>query len=289
MTNISNEALRRWKTKGKFIELGSDKFFYKDEGEGPVLLMVHGFPMSSWDWKDVFTPLSKNFRVIALDFLGYGFSDKPENGDYSTLAHAATLGGLLRALNVNSINILTYSFGCSVTQQLLSETMTNEGLDIQAVTFLNGGLFPASNHPSDVQLKLLSPEGPAIAKGLTRQFLENVLPPIFGPDTQPSAQLINDYWELLNLKEGRRLLPKLIGYLNDRTSLAAGWEEALIQHRAKKQLIVGMVDYISGPKMADEYRAKVPNPQITVLERIGHYPQIEAPDIVIDAVRRFSL
>lgn len=124
---------------------------------------------------------------------------------------------------------------------------------------------------------------------MTRGFLETVLPPIFGPDTQPSSQLITDYWELLNLKNGRLRLPQLVGYLHDRTDHASVWKDALIHHPAKKQLIVGMVDYISGPKMAEEYRETVPDSNITVLERIGHYPQIEAPEIVIDTVRLFAI
>jgi len=286
--DIGNPALRQWRAGGHYFSIADHHYFYRSEGQGPALLMVHGFPMSSWDWKDVLGPLSQNYRVIAPDFLGYGFSDKPGDGDYSTAAHARTLRALLETLNISEAHVLTYSFGCSVTQQLLCDTAGDDRLRIQSVTFMNGGLFPASNHPSEVQLKLLSPEGPEIAQHLTRSFLENVLPPIFGPNTQPSEQLITDYWELLNLNDGRLRLPRLIGYLRDRTDFASQWEEALIHHPAKKQLIVGTVDYISGPKMAEEYRAKVPNAHITVLDEIGHYPQVEAPEIVIKAVKEFA-
>jgi pimeloyl-ACP methyl ester carboxylesterase len=284
---IGTEALQRWQAAGTSISLGPHKYFYRDQGKGQVLLMPHGFPMSSWDWKDMFEPLTKTFRVIAPDFLGCGFSDKPETGDYSTRAHAQMLFGLLGALQVTDVHILTYSFGCSVTQEMLSRTMRDGGLNIRTVTLMNGGIFPASNHPNPTQLALLSPKGPEIAQGLTRRFLDDGLPPIFGPETQPSEELISDYWNLLNLNDGHLRLPQLIGYLHDRTTLAEAWRNALIHHPAKKQLIVGMIDDISGPKMAEEYRNTVPDPRIMVLDRIGHYPQIEAPEIVIDAVKRF--
>ena len=286
---ISNPELQKWERSGQHISIADQKYFYKDQGDGPVLLMIHGFPMSSWDWKDVFADLSKTYRVLAPDMLGYGFSEKPVNGDYSTSAHAQMHESLLRALAVNDIHILTYSFGCSVTQQMLANTLSGQsGLNIKSVTFMNGGLFPASNHPNSVQLALLGPDGPSLVKTLSRKFLDTALPPIFGPDTQPSNQLITDYWELLEINNGRLRLPQLIGYLNDRTNLADSWRKALINHPAKKQLIAGMVDEISGPKMADEYRETVPGAKITRLERIGHYPQIEAPDIVIKLVRSFA-
>ena len=290
MALISNQKLLDWQSSGNLIEIGGHKFFFRDEGHGPALLMIHGFPMSSWDWKDVFVPLSRRYRTIALDMLGYGFSEKPAEGDYSTPAQAQRCSGLLRVLKITDVHILTYSFGCSVTQQLLCDTLNGVSrLNIKSVTFMNGGLFPASNHPNPTQMALLSSKGPEIAAGLTREFLERGLPPIFGPDTQPADELINDYWELLCLNDGRLRLPNLIGYLHDRKHLADGWKHALIHHPAKKQLIAGMVDDISGPKMAAEYRATVPNALITILDRIGHYPQIEAPEIVIDSVKKFAV
>jgi pimeloyl-ACP methyl ester carboxylesterase len=287
---ISNPKLRAWQAAGTQINLDGDNIFLRDEGTGPVLLMIHGFPMSSWDWKDVFAPLSENYHVVAPDMLGYGFSDKPTKGDYSTRAQSRRHSALLRALNISNVHILTYSFGCSVTQQLMCDTMEGDAdLNIRSVTFMNGGLFPASNHPNPTQMALISPKGPQIAARLTRKFLEVGLPPIFGPDTQPSDLLINDYWELLCLNEGYLRLPQLIGYLNDRTDFAESWKHALINHPAKKQLIAGLVDEISGPKMVAEYRATVPDAKIRILEKIGHYPQIEASETVIKAVQSFAV
>lgn len=61
--DISNNALQSWRSSGKIFDLDGHRLFYRDEGDGAVLLMLHGFSMSSWDWKDVLEPFSENFRL----------------------------------------------------------------------------------------------------------------------------------------------------------------------------------------------------------------------------------
>ncbi len=50
--------------------------FHRTEGEGPALLLVHGFPSASWDWHPMWPELTARFRAIAGDRIGYGWSDK---------------------------------------------------------------------------------------------------------------------------------------------------------------------------------------------------------------------
>ena len=59
------------------------KIFYKESGTGDPLLLTHGFPTSSWDWNKVWDSLSKQYKVYAMDMLGYGFSSKPSVRKYS--------------------------------------------------------------------------------------------------------------------------------------------------------------------------------------------------------------
>ncbi len=291
--DLSNPDLLKWHGEGQFIAFEGFRCFYQDKGSGPALLMVHGFPTSSWDWHEVFPELAQHFRAVAPDMMGFGFSDKPKRADYSVPIHAVMHERLLRELGIKDVHILTYSSGSSVVQQMLAnnlETKTGKPqLNIRSVTFLNGGLFPGSNHPNRVQKLLLSPLGPLIARLNKRSSLDKGMRAIFGPDTQPDEQLITDYWELLCLNQGNLRIHKLITYLNDRRNLASVWERALIGHPAQKQLIIGMTDSISGPEVAAEYRQIVPDPQIIELDNIGHYPQLEAPDVVIEAIRNIAL
>lgn len=284
--------LRQWREHGQYIELDGQHYFYRDLGQRPALLMVHGFPTSSWDWHKIAQALAQDYRVLAPDMLGFGFSDKPEGGDYSTAAHARFHERFLAALGIREVHVLTYSCGASVVQQMLLNNLQAQPhqapLNIATVTFLNGGLFAASNKPKLSQHLLLSPLGPLLARLMRRSSLERNLRAIFGPATQPDAQLISDYWELLKLNGGRERLPQLIGYLRDRARFALPWQQALVDHPARKQLVIGLQDSISGRLIAEDYRELMPDPLIRALPDIGHYPQLEAPQMVIEAVRALA-
>lgn len=285
-------ALLDWKEQGKFITVQGYCHFFRDEGMGDALLLIHGFPTASWDWHRVFEPLAKNFRVIAPDMLGFGFSQKPPRGDYSCKAHAEFHEQLLTELGISNVHILTYSFGSSVVQQMMANELargSDVGVSIESVTFLNGGLFPGSNHPNLTQKLLLSPLGGFIARCTNKTSLEKNLRKIFGPDTQPDNTLIDDYWSLLCHHNGRRRLPQLIGYLRDRKYYAEPWFRALKIHPARQQLLVGTWDTISGADLAAEYRQRVSGGQLIELEGIGHYPQLECPSQVVQATRQLVL
>lgn len=94
-----------------YFELSTgEKLHYIDEGEGQVLFLFHGAPVSSYEWRNVIEPLSQNYRVIAYDFLNYGKSDKNiEVYDYRN--HASHLEELKDGLNITSAIFLGHDIG----------------------------------------------------------------------------------------------------------------------------------------------------------------------------------
>ncbi|HMG51998.1 MAG TPA: alpha/beta fold hydrolase, partial [Kofleriaceae bacterium] len=83
--------------------------------------MLHGFPTSSWDWRHVWDELARSYRVIALDYLGFGFSDKPSQGPYSVFAYADQAESVLARLGaVAHVHVLAHDLGDTVAQELLA-------------------------------------------------------------------------------------------------------------------------------------------------------------------------
>jgi len=76
-------TLEQWKSKGQFFDYKTHQIFNIDEGSGGVVLLVHGFPTASWDWWQLWEPLTSRYRVITLDMIGFGFSDKPKKYHYN--------------------------------------------------------------------------------------------------------------------------------------------------------------------------------------------------------------
>ncbi len=236
----------------------------------------------------IFEVLTKNFDVIAIDMLGYGFSDKPSGVSYTTDLQVSLIAEVLEELEISSLHIMTFSYGVSVVQEMLAQSKEGKFRPtINSCCFLNGGLFPHSNRPRLTQKLLLGPLGNMLNKFFTRAVLGRNLKAIFGKHTQPSEQLIDQYWQLLNYNMGRKNLPKLIRYLNERRDYAQRWEQVIRLPPCSILLIIGSADSISGARVIDEYRQKVGGDGVYNYEGIGHYPQLEAPDQLLYHYRCF--
>ncbi|MBK7441048.1 MAG: alpha/beta fold hydrolase [Bacteroidetes bacterium] len=94
-----------------YITVDGAQLHYIDEGQGEVLLFVHGTPSWSFEFRNVIKYLSKKYRCIALDHIGFGLSDKPSGYDYSIQNHTATLLKLINHLQLNQFTMLVHDFG----------------------------------------------------------------------------------------------------------------------------------------------------------------------------------
>ena len=86
---------------------------YVDEGEGPVVLFLHGNPTSSYLWRNIIPYVANDHRAIALDLIGMGDSDKPEIG-YTFDEHAAYVDGFIEALDLKDITFVIHDWGSAI-------------------------------------------------------------------------------------------------------------------------------------------------------------------------------
>jgi pimeloyl-ACP methyl ester carboxylesterase len=283
-------TLAAWRAAGAFFDHASHRIFWREAGapEAPVLLLIHGFPTASWDWDAVWPDLAQRYRVLTLDMIGFGFSHKPVEYNYSILDQADICETLLQMCGIGSYHVLAHDYGDTVAQELLARGLEPAHRPkLESVCFLNGGLFPETHHPVLIQKLLLSPLGPLIARLTNKQALARNMCRIFGPRTQPDTMLINAFWELMTLRDGLKVFPKLIGYMRERRLRRERWVGALDKTTVPLKLIDGMHDPISGAHMVQRYRELIGHPDITELPGIGHYPQIEAPREVFAAYLGF--
>ncbi|KAB1276465.1 Mesoderm-specific transcript-like protein [Camelus dromedarius] len=168
-------ALHSWKSSGKFFTYKGLRIFYQDSvgvvGSPEIVVLLHGFPTSSYDWYKIWEGLTLRFhRVIALDFLGFGFSDKPRPHHYSIFEQASIVEALLRHLGLQNrrINLLSHDYGDIVAQELLYRFKQNRSgrLTIKSLCLSNGGIFPETHRPLLLQ-KLLK-DGGMLSPILTR-------------------------------------------------------------------------------------------------------------------------
>lgn len=144
--------LEAWRSKSKWFDYNGHKIFYVDEGAGDPLVCIHGFPTASWDWAWIWQELTKRFRCIAPDMIGFGFSAKPRRYTYSLRDQATLHERLLAELGVNEAMVLAHDYGDTVAQELLARheerrIAKSVGLRVHGVCFLNGGIIPGEHRP----------------------------------------------------------------------------------------------------------------------------------------------
>jgi pimeloyl-ACP methyl ester carboxylesterase len=110
---------------------------------------------------------------------------------------------------------------------------------------------------------------------------------IFGPRTKPGAEEMRDFWRLTAESDGAAVVPALLRYMEERRQHRERWVGALRQTRVPLRVVDGPEDPVSGAHMVERYRELVPNPDTVLLPGIGHYPQIEDPDGVVQAFLDF--
>ena len=285
-----------WREDGEFFPHRSHRVFFKRSNremplpdDRPVLLLIHGFPTASWDWSPIWAQLATRFNVIAPDLLGFGLSAKPTDYQYSILDQADLCEELMLRFGIQKFHIMAHDYGDTVAQELLARYHDGSArVELQSICLLNGGLFPETHRPRLVQRLLLSPLGPFVAKRFSEPRFAVNMTNIFGRKTPPSKADIDVMWALINQNDGIKILPQLIEYMRERRRYRTRWVGALLHavgdalHRPIPiRLIAGEDDPISGRHMSDRYRELVPEADIMLLHGIGHYPQIEAPQLVL--------
>jgi len=224
--------------------------------------------------------------------VGMGFSDKPFAYGYSVHDHADMHEALLAHVGVESAHILAHDIGDSVGQELLARHEFGQqaygALRIASITWLNGGLFNEAYTPRLLQ-KLMSrtPLGdllsPLQGSPLSRRVVEPTINEMFGPDTKPTRELMDRFHQILEYNDGKRVLHKVGRFVTDRYVHRNRWVRAMRETAVPMRLIDGPIDPNSGRHMAQRYLEVIPNPDVVMLDdNIGHWPQIEAPDAVLE-------
>lgn len=273
-----------WRTKGKTISINGFNIFVIDEGEPDqdTLLLIHGFPTSSWDWHKIWPALRQHYRVVALDMLGFGFSDKPSQHRYSIHGQADIVESLVTRLGLDHFHVLAHDYGDTVAQELLARQNGGEGAGHwQSICFLNGGLFPETHRPLLTQKLLLSPLGALFNRLSSKRHFDGAMAHVFGPDTKPDPQELVDFWELVCHNNGKHIFHNLITYMNDRRQHRQRWVDAIANTPVPVALINGSADPVSGAHMIARFQELgLPLSYLGELNRIGHYPQVEAAEDV---------
>ena len=155
---------------------------------------------------------------------------------------------------------------------------------------MNGGIFPSHHRPVLFQRILRMPIIGSVASRLLNRYLFYIaITKVFGHKNPPTIPELYDMWKLIRLNDGYLVLGPLLSYIDERFENENEWIDAISDSRpVPLHFIYGPADPVNPPPFDEFYRNIINQPNIKVLDtNIGHYPQMEAPDDVIESYVEF--
>ena len=290
-----------WPFKPKFFNGNGFKQHYVDEGNknGKLILCLHGEPTWGYLYRNFIKNLSKEFRIIVPDHMGFGKSESPQNKEYTLKTHVENLTNLIDYLNLSNIYLVGQDWGGPIMgAYTLKNTQRVKGL------FLINTLFGYSKVK---QSKKLMPWFKWIKKNYEDKTLDGILGELNSTILSvmkiinfTNHNIINDDW----LKAYSSAFPdrkSCIGAINfPLDALLARMRPYLIEClksgdmtsflKKPAELVYGMKDMAIDPEYAiRDFNTLFPKQQVTKLINAGHFSQEDEPDKIISLLRSFVI
>lgn len=286
-----------WKNKGKFISVFNRNIFVIDtlsEEESinnnfkETLVILHGYPTSSFDYYKVLELLSKKYRVIIHDHLGFGFSDKPLKYSYSLIEQADFALQLWKQLHLSSVILLAHDYGTSIATEIIARHNNKQtNLQIKELILSNGSIHIEFSKLRLIQ-KLLKNKftGKWIAKLTNFSIFKKNMKNIYYDKTKISDEELRQMWFQLENNNGRKVIHQLTNYINERYYFWHRWVGALKETQIPTKIIWAKNDPIAIPKIAELLHYEIPNNQIFWMEDCGHFLMLENPNEWVKLVNK---
>jgi len=252
--------------------------FVHDSGSGPAITMLHGFPTSSLEWAAVVGKVEANHRVLAPDFLGFGFSDKPDV-DYTIALQADLIEAMWESLGVGGGTLLGYDYGGMVAMELLARH--REGslqFSPDRLILLNSAIFSDTYNPRLLtRLMASGPLSGLFGKAMNEKTVTRSWSEVFSEEHPLDPVVASTYWQLLQQDDPQRALRRLLHFVPERSAQAKRWDEALLAAKIPVTLVWGLEDLVSGSD-AELSPERLPNARLEAMPGVGHAPHMEVPD-----------
>lgn len=278
-----------WRRTGAMEDvLGHRLFVQRRDGTGPLLLFLHGFPSSSYDWRELLG-LRPERAALAFDCLGFGLSEKPRDHVYSLMWQADAAEELVRRAGSPPAFVVAHDMGTSVATELMARELSGElEMKMTGALLFNGSMLLHLASPTIGQRLLRSRLGPLFARLTTERTFRLQFARVFSPDHPLGAEEAADQWSLIAHGGGARIAHRLIHYMDERERLTERWHGAIRDWPGPLTLAWGLHDPVATVDVLDGLRALRPGVEAIELPEAGHYPQIECPGRMAAAIARVS-
>jgi pimeloyl-ACP methyl ester carboxylesterase len=284
-----------WQNKGEIISVNNRNIFVIDtininlntiENQKKTLVILHGYPTSSFDYYKVLPELSKHYRVIIHDHLGFGFSDKPLKYSYSLIEQADIALQLWKQLSLTNVTLLAHDYGTSIATEILARQNKKQiNLQIDELILCNGSMHIELSKLRTIQ-KLLKNKitGKWVAKLTNYTIFKKNMRNVYFDKTKATEAELKEMWLQLEQNNGRKIIHFLSNYINERYYFWHRWIGALKETNIKTKIIWAKNDPVAVAAIADLLATEIANNNLYWIKNCGHFPMLEKPEEWIEKI-----
>lgn len=277
-----------WQAKHQTIKLFNQRVSFIDSVVGDkVVLVIHGFGMSSFDYHKVIDELKLSYRLMIPDLIGFGFSSKPTNFYFSFIEQAQMLLRLLEEHNIKEVAIVAQGFGASILCEILS--IINAGfsdLKISKIWLLNLSLSVELSPNMEAQGQILKYINVGFMKMVSSfEMFKKCIRLNFCDANTISEEALKTSWELLLLNDGMKTL-NFINYWGVEILQSSNrWLDAIKNTSAPIEIIWGMDKSSGDIETPERINHFLTVEKTHLIADCGYIPMIEKPSIFIDILK----
>ena len=284
-----------WQNKGEIISVNNRNIFVIDtininlntiENQKKTLVILHGYPTSSFDYYKVLPELSKHYRVVIHDHLGFGFSDKPLKYSYSLIEQADIALQLWKQLSLTNVTLLAHDYGTSIATEILARQNKKQiNLQIDELILCNGSMHIELSKLRTIQ-KLLKNKitGKWVAKLTNYTIFKKNMRNVYLDKTKATEAELKEMWLQLEQNNGRKIIHFLSNYINERYYFWHRWIGALKETNIKTKIIWAKNDPVAVAVIADLLATEIANNNLYWIKNCGHFPMLEKPEEWIEKI-----
>lgn len=283
-------SINDWKQLGTYFTVDNHQLFVIDnfsnvissgvEKSLPVMIILHGYPTSSYDYYKVLPELAKHYRVIVHDHLGFGFSDKPLDYSYSLLKQADFALQLWKQLGLKKATLFAHDYGTSVATEIIARHNAGKlDIEIEKMILCNGSIHIELSQLRTIQ-KLLKHKfwGKYVAKLTNYPIFRKNMRNIYFDKSKITDEELREMWNLLELNGGRKVIHKLTQYITERYEYWDRWVGGLKETQIPTKIVWAKNDPIAVPEIAELLAKEIPNNELIWMENTGHFLMLENPE-----------
>jgi len=257
---------------------GQNIFYRYRPGSSDIFIsFLHGYPTSSLDYAHLIDDVPDEYHVLAHDHLGFGNSDKPSNHNYLLADQADLTCQLYEQLGAKKVHLVAHDYGTSVATEIIArDNIGDLNFNLCTVTLCNGSMLIEMAKLRIIQRLLKSRLlGNLVAQLSSASTFHRNMRNIWFDENLYHQDEMHEHWDLLIKNEGKKVLPKITRYIDQRYTFYDRWIGALKQSLLPIHILWAENDPVAVIDMGSKLNSIIQNSTLTTIKECGHYPMIE--------------